>query len=182
MRLKISGKGIDIGNSLKSFINEKISTHIDKYFEEELGISVIIGKDNRFFVSEVVLNLHGGSVLQAEGRSEDPYASLRASIEKLEEMIKKHKNRVKNKQRRDIEEKTEFFDYKDKATGIDGEQKESLMIAEGGNPMPELSVRAAIEEFTNTTLPFLVFKNAETAEVNAVYKRPDGHFGCINYK
>ncbi|MDO4975054.1 MAG: ribosome-associated translation inhibitor RaiA [Alphaproteobacteria bacterium] len=184
MSVKISGKNIDLGNSLKDYIEKETENLIDKYLGEEIESTVVIGKDNRIFDTEVCLYLYKGFVIKTNGASDDPYKAFDLALERLEERVKKHKNRIKNKQRRlewtkGIEAMKYVMERKDSSSDSD---EEHLVIAEQDGYILSLSVSEAVMKLDLTDMPLVMFKNADSGRINVVYKRPDGHIGWIDYK
>ncbi len=185
MKIMITGKGIDLGDSLREFTEKETANLVDKYIGDELDSSIIISKDNRLFSVEICLRLHHGFMMKANGLSDDPYRAVSTALEKLEERIKKHKNRIKDKHRR-----TQWADNSIHATKYIVERKHSsenaeeehLTIAEQESEILSLSVSEAVMKLDLADVPVVMFKNADSGHINVVYKRPDGHTGWIDYK
>ena len=183
MTIKVSGKNIDLGNSLKEYIIKETENLVDKYFGEKIESHILISKDNRLFDSEVCVHLHKGFVIKTNGSSDDPYKAVDLALERLEDRIRKHKNRIKNKERRTewtkgIEAKKYVVERKDSVSDSD---EEHLVIAEQEGYILSLSVSEAVMKLDLTEMPVVMFKNADSGRINVVYKRPDGHIGWIDY-
>ncbi|MDR3030870.1 MAG: ribosome-associated translation inhibitor RaiA [Holosporales bacterium] len=185
MQIKVSGKNLDIGNSLREFTIKEIENLIDKYVGESINSTVTIAKDNRLFYVEVRLYLAKGFILKTNGSSDDPYKAVSISLERLEERIKRHKNRIKNKQKRATWEvgalnATKYIiERKDSNNDLD---EEHLIIVDKESFILTFSVSEAVMKLDLGDLPVVVFKNGDTNRINIVYKRPDGHIGWIDYK
>ena len=183
MQIKVSGKGIELGDSLREFVEKEISSLTEKYIGDSIEASIIISKDNRLFDVEIFLHLHYGFVIKADGKSDDPYRSVSFALERLEERLKKHKNRIRNKHRR-----TQWSNNSINATKYIVERKntnadeEHLTIAEQESSILCLSVSEAVMKLDLADVPVVMFKNADSGRINVVYKRPDGHTGWIDYK
>lgn len=185
MTIKIAGKNIDLGDSLREYAEKEIENLVDKYLGEEIESSILIGKDNRLFDVEVCLYLNKGFVIKTNGSSDDPYKAVASALERLEERIKKHKNRIKNKARRSewvkgVDATRYVVERKDAQN--DASDEEHLVIAEQEGFILSLSVSEAVMKLDLTEMPVVMFKNADSGRINVVYKRPDGHIGWIDYK
>lgn len=101
MQINVNGKGINIGESLAQFSEQAVANIIDKYLEKAIETSVTISKNNRLFEVEIFLFVSKGFIMKTNGSSDDPYKAVTLAIERLEHRIKKHKNRLMNKQRRE---------------------------------------------------------------------------------
>lgn len=187
MQTKITGKGIDIGDSLREFTNLEISNLIDKYMGSEIDSVVTISKDNKLFQVETIIYLHKGFVIKTNGISDDPYKAVSMSLERLEEKIKKHKNRITDKKRRShwedsmLEATGYVLERKDHDDNPDNDE-EHLIIAEQERYILSLSVSEAVMKLDLTDVNVVMFRNADSGRINVVYKRPDGHIGWIDYK
>lgn len=186
MQIKISGKNVAVGDSLRDFTTKEIDNLIDKYVGDSLDATVIIGKDHRLFDVEVLLHLSKGFIIKTDGSSDDPYKAVSSALERLEERIKKHKIRIKNKQRRSNWEEGAIsatgYVIERKESAVTDSEEEHLIIAEQEKYILSLSVSEAVMKLDLGELPVTMFRNLETGKINVVYKRPDGHIGWIDYK
>ena len=184
MTIKVSGKNIDLGESLKEYSEKETENLIDKYLGEKIDSSISISKDNRLFDVEACLYLNKGFVIKTNGSSDDPYKAVAMALERLEERIKKHKNRIKNKDRRSEWNKAmAAVGYVvERKPSVEGKDEEHLVIAEQDGLILPLSVSEAVMKLDLTDMPVVMFKNADSGRINVVYKRPDGHIGWIDYK
>lgn len=186
MQIKVAGKGIDIGNSLRVFSTQEISNIVDKYVGEAVESSIVIKKDNRLFKVEIVLHVSKGFIMKTNGASDDPYKAVSLAIERLESKIKKHKNRLMDRQRREhwIDGGYDAKDYtiERKESNDENHDEEHLIIAEQEKYVLSLSVSEAVTKLDLGDLPVVMFKNMESGRINIVYKRPDGHIGWLDYK
>ena len=185
MPIKVSGKNLDIGESLKEFTIKEVENLIDKYVGEELDSTVNISKDNRLFNIDVCLYLMKGFVLKTSGTSDDPYKAVSIALERLEDRIKRHKHRIRNRQRRAgwkvgaLDATRYVIERKESNNDAD---EEHLVIAEQEGAVLKLSVSEAVMKLDLTDLPVVIFKNIETDRINVIYKRLDGHIGWIDCK
>ncbi len=184
MDIKVSGRGIDLGDSLREYAETKTNNLIAKYLGEEIKSNIAVSKDNRIFETEICLYLTKGFVIKTNGSSDDPYRALDIALERLEERIKKHKNRIKDRKRRsewDTATTAMRYVVERKPSSDDGDE-EHLVIAEQESSILPLSVSEAVMKLDLTEMPVVMFKNAESGRINVVYKRSDGHIGWIDYK
>lgn len=186
MQIKISGKSIDIGESLRNFSSQEITNIVDKYVGEAIETTVVIGKDNRLFNVEIILYVSKGFIMKTNGASDDPYKAVSLAIERLEGKIKRHKNRLMDRQRREhwIDGSYTASDYVlERKDHLDEDKdEEHLIIAENEKYVLSLSVSEAVAKLDLGDLPVVMFKNLDSGRINIVYKRPDGHIGWIDYK
>lgn len=186
MQVKVSGKSIDVGESLRNFSIQEVANITDKYVGEAIDSSVVIGKDNHLFKVEIILYVSKGFIMKSNGASDDPYKAVGLAIERLEGRIKKHKNRLMDKHRREhwIDGGYDAKDYvlERKEHKEENADEEHLVIAEQEKYVLSLSVSEAVAKLDLGDLVVVMFKNVDTGRINVVYKRPDGHIGWIDCK
>jgi putative sigma-54 modulation protein len=173
MKFQIRGKNIPVTNSLKEYVEKRLGK-LDKYFENnpEAIVTLVIEKDQHRVEVTIPIN---GLILRGEEESIDMYSSIDLVVEKLEKQINKYKTR--------LSKKVKAVSIKDIAPGLGGEytpEEEAPQVLRTKRfaikPMP---VDEAILQMNLLGHSFFVFSNAETEEVNVVYKRKDGNYGLI---
>ena len=97
MKFNIHGKKIDVTDSIKSYIEEKIG-RLDKYFENpnEVTATALIKLRGKDQVVEVTINANK-FILRGEESHKDLYASIDKVSDKIERQIRKNKTRLKKK-------------------------------------------------------------------------------------
>jgi ribosomal subunit interface protein len=186
MQVKISGKGIDLGSSLKEYAQKELSNLIDKYIGESVDSNLTVSKDHKLFDVEACIRLHMGFIIKTNGASDDPYRAVDMALERLEERTKRHKNRIKDKHRRASWSDSGFDATKyiiERKSATSGEtDEEHLIIADQKGYILPLSISEAVMKLDLTDVPVVMFKNIDSGKINVVYKRSDGHIGWIDYK
>lgn len=185
MQIVITGKNIKLTDSIREYVESKIG-RINRYFDHVLEVDVNLSvqrsksKEERCIV-EVTLWANGVSIRGEESHS-DLYAAVDLVTEKLEKQIKKYKERIKTKTRRkgtDTVEAAPEVEAKDHILEIDDEFTEPKIIKTRGFAMKPMFVEEAAEQLSILEQDFFAFRNAQTNEVNVIYRRADGNFGLI---
>lgn len=96
MVLRISGKNLDIGQALRSRIDETLSGIVKKYFDRGYSGQVTVSKDGNGFETDCALHLDTGTVLEARGMDHDAYLSFEKAAEHLEKQLRRYKRRLKD--------------------------------------------------------------------------------------
>ena len=184
MSVKIFGKNLELGKSLQEYSESKIQKLVEVYLNADVDSNITISKDKKIFETEVCLYLNKGFVIKANGASDDAYHAVDIALQRLEERVKKHKNRIKDKARRsEWGQAVDAVRYVlERRPSSNDEDEEHLVIAEQESSILPLSVSEAVMKLDLTELPVVMFKNADSGRINVVYKRPDGHIGWIDYK
>jgi len=171
MKFIISGKNIDITNGLREAVEDKIGK-LEKYFtpETEVHVTLSVEKDRQKI--EVTIPVKG-SVIRSEQISNDMYVSIDLVEEIIERQLKKYKNKLVEKQQNKDFFKEEFIekDYVD-------DEEIQIVRSKKFDIKPMYPEDACIQmELTGHS--FYVFVNAETDQVNVVYKRKGNTYGLI---
>lgn len=95
MTLRVSGKGLDIGSSLRGTVDARMSAALAKYFDGGVSGHVTVERDGTGFRTECVLHLDSGAVLEASGAAHDAYASFDRMAERIEKQLRRYKRRLK---------------------------------------------------------------------------------------
>ncbi len=96
MVLRISGKNVDIGQALRSRIDETVSTIVQKYFDRGSSGHVTVSRSGSAFETEVALHLDTGIVFEASGSDTDAYVSFDQAAERLDKQLRRYKRRLKD--------------------------------------------------------------------------------------
>ncbi len=188
MTLRVSGKNLDIGEALRTHVQQRIAAMIAKYFDGQITTGhVTLEPEGSGFRTECALHLSSGMTLQAEAKAQEPYASFDQAAERIEKRLRRYKGRLKSHHAlgngTSGSAEQPMADYvlasPDPEAEEIGEFK-PVIVAESTGRLRELSVSAAVMDLDLTGLPFVVFRHAGNGRVNIVYRRQDGHIGWID--
>ena len=171
MRYIISGKNLDITEGLRSAVTEKLGK-LERYFtpETEIHVTLSVEKDRQKI--EVTIPVKG-NIIRSEQVSSDMYVSIDLVEEIIERQLKKYKNKIITKQQSNSNFRKEYIE---KEVEADDEIK---IIRTKKFDMKPMYPEDACVQMELTGHDFFVFRNAETDEVNVVYKRKGNTFGLI---
>lgn len=174
MKFNIHGKKIEITEPIRNYIEEKIG-RLDKYFENsnEITATVAVKLVGRKQAIEVTINTNS-LIIRGEEASDDLYASIDIVSDKIERQIRKNKTRIHKRSNKD---KVFYLDYE-----VEKEEKEETIVKRKVVDTKPMDEEEAILQMELIDHDFFVFKNAETGNVNVLYKRQDGNYGIIETK
>ena len=171
MKFVIVGKNIEVTQGLKAAVEEKIGK-LEKYFNPETEIHVTLSVEKERQKIEVTIPVKG-SIIRSEQVSNDMYVSIDLVEEIIERQIKKYKNKLIDQKQSAGFFKQEFIekDY------MDDEEVKSIRTKKFDiKPMYPEDACVQMELLGHS---FFVFFNAETEQVNVVYKRKGNTYGLI---
>jgi ribosomal subunit interface protein len=185
--LRVSGKNIDIGESLRAKVETRVAGALAKYFDGSYSGHVTVAKDGTGFRTDCVLHLTSGITLEASGLAHDAYASFDQTAERIEKRLRRYKKRLKGRSGTTAERGEDgaaafayaVLEAPGDESGEDADYHPAV-IAETTKPLLRLSVSDAVLELDMTGAPALVFLHAGTGRLNVVYRRRDGAIGWID--
>ena len=171
MKYVITGRNIEITDGLKSAIYEKIGK-LERYFTEDTQVHVTLSVEKERQKIEVTIPVKG-SIIRSEQVSNDMYVSIDLVEEIIERQLKKYKNKIVDKQQAAASFSKAYVenDYTD-----DDEIKIVRTKKFDIKPMYPEDACIQMELLGHN---FFVFCNAETDQVNVVYKRKGDTYGLI---
>jgi ribosomal subunit interface protein len=182
MTLRVSGKNLDVGESLRQHVLDKVQAMVSHYFDGSVSGHVVIAREGSGFRSDCALRLSSGVALHAEGRGHEPYPCFEQAAAKIERRLRRYKGRLKDSTpAADVKGKVlnymvEEPDHEEEPTG----GFSPVVVAEGAEPLKLLSVASAVAELDLTGAPVVVFSHAGSGRVNVVYRRRDGAIGWLD--
>lgn len=177
MKFIIRGQKLEVTESIKSYIEEKIGK-LDKYFEnsEELTATVVVRVRGKEQIVEVTIPSKK-IILRAEESNEDLYASIDLVSDKLERQIRKNKTKIRSKKSK-VNYESFIVDFEVEKE----EENENLIVKRKELDTKPMSEEEAVLQMELVGHPFFIFKNATTDNISVVYKRKDGNYGIIDTK
>lgn len=187
MRYQITGKQIDIGEALQTYVKDQLGAVVDKYAQRPTDVMIIFSKSGTEYLCETTIHLSTGLTAQAKAHGFDIYPTFDLCCEKMEKQLRRYKRRLKD-HHRERSQPVEAIGASTYviAAGEGGEDEESepdtltpVIIAELPTKIPSISVGEAVMQMELSEAPILVFRNEGTDGVNVVYRRDDGNIGWI---
>ncbi len=188
MQVAVKGRNMSVTEALERYATEKIE-RLAKFFDDENSVSRVevelIYERNPSIpepeVADATLFING-TVLKAREASADMYASIDRMSDKLERQVRRYRGRQIDrwhgqKTRQAVAESAP----EPPATIVEdeGEEFEARIVRTKQFQMKPMSVEEAALQMELLDHAFFVFKNADTSQINVVYRRRDGNFGLI---
>ncbi len=94
MQLSVSGKQLDVGEALKSHVQQGLTTTVSKYFDNAIEAQVIFSRDAHHFVTSISVHAGPGISFQSRAELDDIHASFDAAAERIEKQLRRQKKRL----------------------------------------------------------------------------------------
>lgn len=192
MQIHVSGKGVEVGESMRSHVQTQVEEHVSKYIDRVTSMNVVVSKEAHLFRVDITGNLgtHAGFVVRSRGESPDVYASFDDALEKASKQLRRYKRKLTNHHKnhgdammpqdmpsakamkRVLPPEAGEHDEEEKAAG--------LVIAEKPTKIETLTVSQAVMKMDLQDLPALMFFNKAHGGLNVVYRRADGNISWVD--
>lgn len=194
MTLRVSGKNMDIGSSLRGQIEVRVNAAVEKYFGGNASGHVTLTRDGGGYRTDCGLHLDSGITLEASGMAHDPTISFDQAADRIEKRLRRYNARLKSRQAANDAWASPVLNGSDAGEGgmvsatvfaepgdeADHEDFHPVVVAEMTKSLPLLPVSAAVSRLDLTGAPILLFRHAGTSRLNIVYRRNDGTIGWID--
>lgn len=171
MKYTIIGKNIEVTEGLRSSVHDKLG-RLEKFFADdtEVYVTFSVEKDRQKIEVTIPMPKH---IIRAEQASDDMYVSIDLVVEVIERQVTRYKKKIVDREQNASLFQSDFFD-------VDEDDEEEVKIIRSKRfavkPMYPEDACVQMELLGHN---FYVFRNAETDEVNVVYKRKGSTYGLI---
>lgn len=171
MKFNIVGKNIEVTPGLRSAVEDKIGK-LEKFFTEDTEVHVTLSVEKDRQKIEVTIPVKG-NIIRSEQVSSDMYVSIDLVEEIIERQLKKYKTKIVDKQ-----QAAESFSQMYVDNNYTDDEEVKIVRTKKFDIKPMYPEDACIQmELLGHS--FYVFINAETDQVNVVYKRKGDTYGLI---
>jgi putative sigma-54 modulation protein len=178
MNLQVKGRNVDVTDALFAHAEKKLGK-LARYLSDDSRCEVELGVEhNPSIAADQVAEATvwtKGPVMRARESSQDMYASIDLVAEKLERQVKRYRDRRSRRAPHHAPMPSsappEAPDPEDEETAVIVKQKQFIM-----KPMGAEEAALQLELIGHD---FFVFTNADSDEINVIYKRRDGQYGLI---
>lgn len=185
MNIVITGKHLDVGESLRSHIEQKLQAAIEKYIDRVNTVNVVVSKQGHLFRIDITSNLgtHAGLTVKARRENVDAYTAFDEAAEKIAKQLRRYKRQITNHHGKSPEDVARKFASKYYVISSDEEKEVAdnpIIIAEDATHIEHLTVSDAVMRLDLGELPALVFINQANDRVNMIYRRNDGNIAWVD--
>lgn len=186
MQLSVSGKRLDVGDSLRSHVANALGVAVDRYFGRAIEGKVVFERQRHLFRADISVHVRRGMTLQSHHEAADPYAAFDGAVERLDHRLKRHKGRIADRKRgKHVVEESPFEPARyavieTEAESLADEPAAAPIVAEMTTEIATLSVGEAVARLDLGQKQVLMFRNKANGQFNVVYRRADAAIGWID--
>lgn len=161
---------MQISQSFNEYAENRLNSRLDKFFGEEADAKITMYEHKGSIVIELTVR-YNNMLFRAECSAPDKNVALDASIDKIIRQIRKNKTKI-SKRLKDTA-------FKEGYTDVVEEQVEFEVIKRKKFVMRPMTTDEAILQMNMLGHSFFMFTNADTGEINVVYKREDENYAVL---
>lgn len=184
MELSVNGRNMEVTTRLHNYV-EKKTVKLDRYMPDLAEVHVDLSETNARSaverqVAQITIRDNRGTILRAEERSSDMFASIDAVVDKLYRQISRYRGKRRSKWRGANDGGEELL--MGEPLPLDEEtieQDEAVIVRTKRFTMRPMSAEEAIDQIELLGHDFFVFFNADAQAVNVLYRRRDNNYGLL---
>ena len=181
MHLTVKGKQLDVGQALRTYVEEQLGAITAKYFSNTVEATVVLSQEGPFYKADISVHVGRGILVQSAAEASEIYPAFDLAAGKIAKRLLKYKGRL-----RDHHAKEEVAEMANQyvLNGADkhevAEEGEPAIIAEMPTHIGVMTVAEAVMYMDLADLPALMFRNSAHSGLNMVYRRTDGNVGWVD--
>ncbi len=169
MKMQITAKKMNVNQSFTDYAEKRLSSKLDRFFGDEADAKITMSTVKEKIILEVTVK-YNNFIYRAEQSAADKNDALDACIDKIIRQIRKNKTKLAKSLRDNA--------FEEIADDVPEEKVFDVVKHKQFNLRP-MSIDEAILQMNLVGHTFFMFKNAETGDVNVVYKRDDGNYAVL---
>ena len=175
MKVTIIGRKCEVPRGFRETVEKKLIKY-DKFFKDDAEATIVISQKGNHDNLELTIK-SVGIFFRSEQSDETYQNALDKALNAIMRQIRKNKTRLAKKLREGAFIKAQL----NGETDVDQyeEEERDFSLRTKSFKFDTMSLDEAIMQMNLLEHDFYVFINSESGEVNVVYKKKDGSYGCI---
>jgi len=172
MEINIVFRNIEPTDALKSYF-EKKAKKLERIFRKEFDVKAVLSTEKFRQLAEVIVSIDG-NIIKAEESAEDMYSAIDLVLDKIDRQAKKYREKIKERKHINANSTNEYTERVSLS--------EKNIVKTENYIVKPLTLEEAAMQIDTLEQDFIVFRNAETNDINVLYRKKDGNFGWIEPK
>jgi len=177
MQISFTGKQFEVTDALRGYAERKLSK-FEKQLRKVTAAHIVQSTERAWHNVDITVSADG-KVFRGEGRSDNMYSSIDMAVAKLETQIQHRKGKIIDRAHGRTPESRAPENGVALAEEEVPDEEPPRSVRRRRVQLAPMTVDEAIDEMELMAQQFLLFANAETGQLNVVYKRDQGGYGLI---
>ena len=174
MDIRFVTRGVELKEDLKDYMETKMSK-LERFFHRIIDGQVVLSFGRGLFTAEITSNANG-IIMRGQSQAPDMRKAFDQGLKNLERQIKRHNSYLKDR----AQLKTHDVSFELPGAEVEPAVPDSGDIVKVKRfSLRPMSAEEATMQMDLLSHEFFLFKNADSGDVNVVYKRKDGGYGLI---
>lgn len=183
MELTIHGHGMEVKTRLHNYV-EKKTAKLDRYMPGLTNVRVDLSEQKTRsavdrYVAQITTRDQWGTILRAEERSGDVFASLDVAMDKLHRQIQRYRGKRLKRWHGRGRVSDEAMNFDPLPIDDADDEEAGTIVRRKRFSLQPMSSEEAIEQMELLGHDFFVYFDAGDEAINVVYRRRDGDFGLL---
>jgi putative sigma-54 modulation protein len=179
LRLQVKGRNLEVSDSIRSYAEQKLAK-LDKQLGEttQVELELTVEKNPSISANQVaeVTVFTKGPTLRAREATKDMRASIDQLTDKLVRQVRHYRDK---RSRRGSRSTTNSHVPVEEGVSAMADELDQQIVKTKHFPVKPMTAEEAVLQLELIGHDFFVFRNAESGEVNVVYRRKDSGYGLI---
>lgn len=184
MQTSVTFRHMEPSEPLKQHVLDKLQ-RIRKFFPDPIRAQIVLSLERYLHKVDIIITLHNGIAIKGKELTEDMYSAIDQVMEKIERQVRRYKDRIDSHRPAPGPEVLVHYEVmepiaEDSQAGSAAAPAPQYKVVKSSKFFAKpMTVDQAIMQMNLLGNDFLVFTNADSKDVNVVYKRGDGNYGLI---
>lgn len=176
MQVNVTFRHMESSEAIRKYAEEK-TERLSKYLFEPIEVHWVLAIEKIRHIADATVAANGVTI-KAQEDTQDMYSAIDSVIDKLENQVRRHKERVKDHKPHSSEPLSARY-----AASTEGSVGRQMRIVKKENQFVKpMSVEEAAMQMEIAGNDFLVFTDSSTSVINVIYRLEDGDLGLIEAK
>jgi len=186
MQMSVTFRHMEPSDALKQYVVDKLQ-RVRRFFPDPIRAQIVLSLERYLHKADIIITLHNGLAIKGKELTEDMYAAIDLVMDKIEKQVRRYKDRITSHRPAAGPEVLVHYEVMEPLA-----EEQPVARPEAEERAAEFKIVKSTKFFAKPMSPdeaimqmnllgndFLVFTNADTRDVNVVYKRADGNYGLI---
>ncbi len=174
MQVSVTFRHMESSDALRKYAEEK-TERLSKYLFEPIEVHWVLSIEKIRHIADATVAANGVAI-KAQEDTQDMYSAIDSVIDKLENQVRRHKERIK--QHKSHSGESSGMRYA--VAGAEDSAGRRLKIVKKENRfIKPMSVEEAAMQMEIAGNDFLVFTDSSTSAINVIYRLENGDLGLI---
>lgn len=177
MNIEYVARHFRLDDDIREYGDKKLKKAL-KYLEEPIDIRVIVEEHGHRKLAEIHAAHRFGS-LQATEETDDLRDAINLAVDKIEKQARRSRQKAKGRKRRVRKADVEQWPIEVLAPETVGQGDAPRIVESTQVSIKPMNLEQAAFELESSDHQFVVFRDADSDQVNVLYRRRDDNYGLI---